>query len=246
MGRKVLTILSVLLLLLCGMGLASGQAAVKGKGNNVKKKAASENVVYLTFDDGPNKYTPEILNVLKKKKVKATFFMIEGNIKRNPKIVKRMIKEGHYPGLHSVSHDAKKLYKGHPDNVAKEMDQTRKTLKKVAKVNSNLVRVPYGSKPYMKKPLRDHLVKKGFKMWDWNIDTLDWKYNKSNPAKITQNVKAGLKGKKGPVVILFHDSKGTAKQLPGIIDYLLENGYKIEVYQPEKHFMMNYWKDKRL
>lgn len=202
-------------------------------------------VVYLTFDDGPNQYTPKILDILKNKRVHATFFMIEGNIKRNPKTVNRMIKEGHYPGLHSVSHDVRKLYRGSSNNVAIEMEKTRQTLLRVSKFNSKLTRAPYGSKPYMKKPLRDALAKKGFKMWDWDIDTLDWKYNRTRPAMITSRVKSGLKGKKGSIVILFHDSRGTAQQLPIIIDYLQKKGYTLEVYNPNKHVVKNFWNDKR-
>jgi peptidoglycan/xylan/chitin deacetylase (PgdA/CDA1 family) len=123
-----------------------------------ESKAETSKVVYLTFDDGPNKYTPKILDILKKKKAQATFFMIEGNIKRNPKIVNRMIQEGHYPGLHSVSHNARKLYRGSPKNVANEMEKTRQTLLRVSKFNSKLTRVPYGSKPYMKNPMEASLI----------------------------------------------------------------------------------------
>jgi peptidoglycan/xylan/chitin deacetylase (PgdA/CDA1 family) len=211
-----------------------------------ESKPNPNKVVYLTFDDGPNKYTPKILDILEKKKVHATFFMIEGHIKRNPKVVNRIIQEGHYPGLHSVSHNARKLYRGSSKNVAIEMEKTRKTLLRVSKFNSKLTRVPYGSKPYMKKPLRDALAKKDFKMWDWDVDTLDWKYNRIRPSKITSRVKSGIKGKKGPIVILFHDSKGTAQQLPIIIDYLKRKGYKMEAYHPDKHIVKNFWKDKRL
>ncbi|WP_066258936.1 polysaccharide deacetylase family protein [Neobacillus drentensis] len=202
-------------------------------------------VVYLTFDDGPNRYTPKILDILKRKKAHATFFMIEGNIKRNPQTVQRMIKEGNYPALHSVSHDVRKLYRGSSNNVAIEMEKTRQTLLRVSKFNSKLTRAPYGSKPYMKKPLRDALAKKGYKMWDWDVDTLDWKYNRTSPSTITSRVKSGIRGKKGPIVILFHDSRGTAQQLPIIIDYLRSKGYKIEVYNPKKHFVKNFWNDKR-
>ncbi|MFF5396715.1 polysaccharide deacetylase family protein [Peribacillus butanolivorans] len=233
---KKVSLLFLLLVLVCSIGVLSSASAAEDK---------TSKVVYLTFDDGPNQYTPTILDILKKKKAKATFFMIEGNIKRNPKTVNRMINEGNYPGLHSVSHDKKKLYRGSSSNVAIEMEKTRQTLLKVSKFDSKLTRVPYGSKPYMTKPFRDTLAKKGFKMWDWNIDTLDWKYNKTNPSKITSNVKAGLKGKKGPIVILFHDSKGTAQQLPEIIDYLRAQGYKVEVYNPKNHIVMNFWEDKR-
>jgi peptidoglycan/xylan/chitin deacetylase (PgdA/CDA1 family) len=209
-------------------------------------ETSTNKVVYLTFDDGPNRYTPKILDVLKKKKAHATFFMIEGNIKRNPKTVKRMIKEGNYPALHSVSHSVQKLYRGSSKNVANEMEKTRQTLLRISKFNSKLTRAPYGSKPYMKKPFRDALVKKGFKMWDWDVDTLDWKYNRTRPSMITSRVKSGFRGKKGPIVILFHDSRGTVQQLSIIIDYLRKKGYKIETYNPQKHVVKNFWNDRRL
>lgn len=211
-----------------------------------KSSSSVKKVVYLTFDDGPNRYTPKILDVLKKKKVKGTFFLIEPNIRANQNTAKRIVKEGHYPGLHSVSHSVTKLYKGSSPKVAIEMEKTRVTLKKITKFDSHLTRVPYGSKPYMKTSLRNALVKKHFKMWDWNIDSLDWKYKNNNPSKIVSNVKAGLNGKTGPVVILFHDNEGTAKKLPEIIDYLKKKGYIFEVYDPNHHVQMNFWKDKRL
>ncbi|OIK16429.1 hypothetical protein BIV60_04740 [Bacillus sp. MUM 116] len=205
----------------------------------------SSKVVYLTFDDGPNQYTPKILDILKTKKAHATFFMIEGNIRQNSKIVNRLIKEGNYPGLHSVSHSVAKLYRGSPNNVAIEMEKTRQTLLRVTHFNSHLTRVPYGSKPYMSKPFRDALAQKGFKMWDWNIDTLDWKYNRTSPGTITSRVKSGLAGKNGPIVILFHDSRGTAQQLPIIIDYLRKKGYTLAVYNPKYHIVINFWGDRR-
>ncbi|MFP5112579.1 polysaccharide deacetylase family protein [Bacillaceae bacterium C204] len=237
MFKKTTTVILAMLLLIstCFFSAESTYAA----------ETKTSKVVYLTFDDGPNKYTPKILDILKKKKAHAIFFMIEGNIKRNPKTVQRVIKEGNYPALHSVSHDVRKLYRGSSKNVAIEMEKTRQTLLRVSKFNSKLTRAPYGSKPYMKKPLRDALAKKGFKMWDWDIDTLDWKYNRTRPTMITLRVKSGLKGKKGPIVILFHDSRGTAQQLPIIIDYLRKKGYSLEVYNPQKHFVKNFWNDKR-
>ncbi|MCM3115332.1 polysaccharide deacetylase [Neobacillus sp. MER 74] len=237
MLKKTTTVIFAMLLLLSTCFFSTNKTYAS-------EKTASK-VVYLTFDDGPNQYTPKILDILKKKQAHATFFMIEGNIKRNPKTVKRMIKEGNYPALHSVSHSVKKLYRGSSKNVAVEMEKTRQTLLRVSKFNSMLIRAPYGSKPYMKKPLRDALAKKGFKMWDWDIDTLDWKYNRTSPKTITSRVKSGLKGKKGPIVILFHDSKGTAQQLPIIIDYLRKKGYTLEVYNPQKHIVKNFWNDKR-
>ncbi len=211
-----------------------------------KTSSSPKKVVYLTFDDGPSVNTRKILDILNRKKVKGTFFLIEPNIKRYPLTAKRIVREGSYVGLHSVSHSVARLYKGSPTNVATEMEKTRLTLKKVTNVDSHLTRVPYGSKPYMTTSFRNALVKKKLKMWDWNIDSLDWKYSSSNPAKIVSNVKTGLKGKKGPVIILFHEKKGTIQKLPEIIDYLRKNGYTFAIYDPNHHFQMNFWKDKRL
>ncbi|MFY4776617.1 polysaccharide deacetylase family protein [Metabacillus sp. RGM 3146] len=138
----------------------------------------------------------QILDILKNKKVKATFFAIEPNIRTYKTSMIRVNKEGHYIGLHSVSHSAKKLYKGSYSNVAKEMETMRKTLKSVAGVNHYLVRVPYGSQPYMVKPFRDWLVKYQSKMWDWTIDSNDWRYKTSQYNTIINNVKSAVLAKK--------------------------------------------------
>lgn len=213
------------------------------KETKIKKQPNFKKVAYLTFDDGPNHLTLEILDILKKYNVKATFFMLEPNIRRNDNIVQRMVKEGHYPALHSVSHNVNKLYKGNPINVALEMEKTRKTLEQITGLDIKLTRVPYGSKPYMKKSLRDGLVKYNFKMWDWSIDSLDWKH-KNNPNKIYYNVINQVK--RNREVILFHDNKGTVAILEKIIIFLKDNGYELIAYDPNNHFMQNFWFDERL
>lgn len=205
--------------------------------------------VYLTFDDGPNQNLNSILDILKTKHIKATFFMIEPQIRQYQQAVKRLVKEGHYPGLHSVSHDKHRLYDGSPKNVVNEMEQTRKTVLKITGVDSRLTRAPYGSKPYLTTAFRNELVAHRMKLWDWNIDTLDWKYQSSHPQKILENVKIGLErlqNKQEPIVILMHVTKGTALELPYVIDYLKSKGYEFQVYNPAQHFTMNFWNDGRL
>lgn len=224
-------------------------ATHKEKINHYFNSSKQKKVVYFTFDDGPNQYTPLILDILKKKEAKATFFMIEGNMKKYPNTVKRIVKEGNFPALHSVTHNKDKLYKGSSQNVALEMEQSRKTLLSISGVNSYLTRAPYGSKPYMTEAHRNHLNRYHFKMWDWNIDTEDWKYGKSNPRKIVAKVKNGLQELEGtnkPIVILFHDSKGTASVLAEIIDYVRQKGYEPIPYSPDNHKVVNYWGDTRL
>lgn len=86
-------------------------------------------------------------------------------------------------------------------------------------------------------------------MWDWNVDTQDWKYQQKNPQQIFNEVVAGpkqLKGKEEPLVVLMHVNKGTATVLPKIIDFLQKQGYSCEAYNPDQHFTMNFWKDNRL
>lgn len=200
-------------------------------------------IVYLTFDDGPNKYTEAILDVLKEKDVKATFFLLGRNIEERPETVKRTVYEGHYPGLHSMSHDKKKLYQGKPMQVAYEMEQARKAVYAITGFNSRLVRVPYGSKPYMKEEFRDGLATYWFKMWDWTTDSKDWQYKEKNSYHILENIKAQVT--RDVEVVLMHDSKGTLEQLPAIIDYIREAGYEIQAYDPEHHVSINFWGDER-
>lgn len=204
--------------------------------------------VYLTFDDGPNPGISQILDILKEKEAKATFFMIETRMRTYRAPIKRLIKEGHYPALHSVSHNKNILYEGKPIAVATEMLKTQRTLYQITGFHTALTRVPYGSKPYMTISFRDELVKQNFKMWDWNVDSLDWKYPE-NTGQIIKNVKEGFAQKKNgkePIVILFHINEGTVSALAPIIDFIYSQGYQCVPYHPDEHITVNFWKDNRL
>lgn len=212
------------------------------------KNYTEKPAVYLTFDDGPNEAIDKILDILKEKNVKSTFFLIEPLIKQYPAAVKRLVEEGHYPALHSVTHDKAALYEGSPLNVAKEMEQTRKTLLETTGIDSRLTRAPFGSHPYMTEEFRNALVNQDMKMWDWNIDTVDWKYHDSNSQLIIENAISGLKEYDGenPIVILMHCTNGTVTVLPEIIDYIQTEGYQCSAYNPAQHFTVNFWNDFRL
>lgn len=204
---------------------------------------ASEKVAYLTFDDGPNKYTPKVLDILKKKHVKATFFVIGGRIARSPDTMSRIVREGHYIGLHSMSHDTKRLYNGDPFALVTEMEQTRTIVHATTGLDSQLVRVPYGSRPYLKENYRNALVQEQYKLWDWTIDTYDWKSN-GDPSTVVERL---INQTDEEVeVILMHDSAVTVKALPQIIDYLHSQGYTLLPYDPSSHLKVNFWKDERL
>jgi peptidoglycan/xylan/chitin deacetylase (PgdA/CDA1 family) len=212
-------------------------------------KREGQKVAYLTFDDGPNQYTDDILRILNDYNAKATFFMLEPSMRYYPELVKQMKNEGHYTALHSVTHNRYKLYNGDPFNPALEMEQGRKTLKSITGEDHYLVRMPYGSIPFMHDSFRDALVEYNFKMWDWSIDTYDWKYNTSSYWNIVANVEnnlAYLESHDEPVVILLHDRVQTVKALPHILELLYSEGYELVPYNPENHIVVNFWEDSRL
>lgn len=210
---------------------------------NTETTSSTQKIAYLTFDDGPNKYTTQILNILKEKNGKATFFVIGGKVPHYKKTMQRLIKDGHYIGLHSMSHDVKRLYTGDPSALITEMEQTQNIVQQVTKLNTHLVRVPYGSMPYLKKNYRDALVSAQYKMWDWTIDTYDWK-SYDNPSAILERVRN--QSDEQVEVILMHDSSVTVQILPQVIDYLQSQGYKLLPYNPSSHLKVNFWKDTRL
>ncbi len=204
---------------------------------------STRKIAYVTFDDGPNRYTPQILNILQNAHAKATFFVIGGRVPRYSQTMNRIIREGHYVGLHSMSHNAKRLYSGDPSLLITEMDRTRQLVLTTTGLDTHLVRVPYGSKPYLIDTYRDALVGSRFKLWDWTIDTYDWKQG-STSVSVLQEIKK--QSHRNVEVILLHDSSLTVQTLPKIIEYLRSMGYILLPYNPASHEEVNFWHDARL
>lgn len=193
--------------------------------------------VYLTFDDGPNKNTIEILNLLKKHNMKATFFLLEDRINTYPDIVMRIFNEGHSIGLHGQSHE-KTVFYANDSSALSEMKSTNHTIKELIGIDIKLVRVPYGSKPHLTEPQYNSLVNYGYKVWDWNIDSTDTCKN-TNVNSIISNTLSNLSSSKSSV-ILFHDKQITVKALPNILTYLQNNGYECKPIN-KNQTPMNWW-----
>lgn len=219
----------------------------------IKKSAPSRfngkerKVAYLTFDDGPGKYTAELLNILQQNNAKATFFLIGENVKLFSELVKREKKEGHYVGMHSMTHDFKKLYTN--GEYVNEMKEDQSLIANILGESPILTRPPYCSKPGLNESLRNKVVDAGFKVWDWTIDSLDWKYNNMQvdaaSTQIAQNVLTGAT--ESQEVILMHDiHPQSVAAVPAIIQGLKEKGYELEAYHEEDHFSVNFWHDKRI
>ncbi|EJR93013.1 peptidoglycan-N-acetylglucosamine deacetylase [Bacillus cereus] len=203
-------------------------------------------VAYLTFDDGPGKYTAELLNILKQNDVKATFFLIGANVKHFSDLVKLEKAEGHYVGMHSMTHDYKKLYVS--GEYVDEMKENQGLIANIIGETPKLTRPPYGSSG-LNEALRNKVVESGLKVWDWTIDSSDWEYNKMPvdvaSAKIAEKIIASAKNTKE--IILLHDiHPQSVAAVPAIIKGLKEKGYEFEAYDEREHFPSNFWHDKRI
>lgn len=192
--------------------------------------------IYLTFDDGPSPITNKVLDVLNKNNVKATFFFNASNSKSDAKVLKRIVNEGHLLGLHTYSHDYKKIYKS-ATSFIKDLERNRKNFKKITGYNCKIFRFPggtnntvafaYGGKNIIKKSIK--LSKKyGYDYVDWNAfpdDTSSYvSYKKYNIV---------LKQAKwnDEVVVLIHvfdRNKGLPKGLNNIIKDLKKQGYTFD------------------
>jgi peptidoglycan/xylan/chitin deacetylase (PgdA/CDA1 family) len=188
---------------------------------------APSKTVYLTFDDGPHKVSDQILSILDEFDAKATFFMLDGNMRNFPEAVKRMAESGHSLGAHGVTHDKKKIYQS-PQTVVAEMDQTLSTIKEITGIDSTLIRTPYGSAPYMKDHYKKAVSNKGYQLWDWNVDSKDWYYRDKRLVDNTIAQVAEKAKKDEPLVILLHEREETLSQLPELLEYLKELNYDFE------------------
>ncbi|MCU4839263.1 polysaccharide deacetylase [Bacillus cereus] len=201
-------------------------------------------VVYLTFDDGPSELTGKFLDVLKEQHVASTFFMQGSNLQNTAfqENVKRAVKEGHYIGAHSMTHNSDKLYK--KGQFVPEMKETLALIHNITGTTPKLVRPPYGSAPGLKgEEIRNQIVEAGIKVWDWTIDSNDWKL-KGNPQQIIENVKRTTT--EDVEVVLMHEKPQTLQALPEIIKFYKEKGYEFGVYNEADHFQLNFQKDQRL
>ncbi|WP_097026380.1 polysaccharide deacetylase family protein [Clostridium peptidivorans] len=200
-------------------------------------------IIYLTFDDGPTHTTNDVLDVLEKFDVKATFFLIGNQIKGNEDIVKRINNEGHTIGLHTYTHKFKKIYSTQEAFIS-EINKTKEEVKRNIGKDINIIRFPWGSRMRHLTPfLLDELHSKNYKIYDWNIDSKDGIRPKAPPYKLFQKVTKGYKNV-NPVILLMHCSsknRNTYKALPQIIKFYKDKGYEfraIDNETPEYYFKL--------
>ncbi|ASK61914.1 polysaccharide deacetylase [Virgibacillus phasianinus] len=189
------------------------------------KEDNQEKTIYLTFDDGPTSHTSQLMDTLNQYNAKATFFMLGPNIRSHPSVVKRAVEEGFGIGLHGISHSVEQIYASKSAPL-EEMTKDQSILQKITGLETDLVRLPYGSIPYLTVDMRELLNEGGFNIWDWNVDSRDWELKDGSYIKNTIQEIQEVEQRGETPVVLMHDKQETIRYLPELLAYLQQEGYK--------------------
>ncbi|WP_455538469.1 polysaccharide deacetylase family protein [Terrisporobacter sp.] len=191
----------------------------------IKCGNTNEKIVSLTFDDGPDEdFTPQILDILKKYKVKATFYVIGEKIQYNKKIIKREHEEGHEVGNHTYTHI--NVSKNSYNKIRKEIKDTQNAVKSITKVYPKTFRPPYRA---ISKDMCEIVKENNMNIVLWSyVDARDWESPGVN--SIVKTIENGIQN---GCIILLHDynrlrspKSQTIEALDIIIPDLLKKGYK--------------------
>jgi len=185
--------------------------------------------VAISFDDGPDpEWTPTILDILKAKGVKASFFMVGERMEKNPELVERIVREGHEIGVHTYTHP--NLAEVSEERARLELNATQRLMETITGHSTFLFRPPYNadSEPHSPAELVPIKIAQGlgYLTVSSDIDPEDW--SRPGVDALVQQVKEQrLQGN----VILLHDAGGNRSQtiaaLPLIIDYLQVRGDRL-------------------
>ncbi len=187
-----------------------------------------EKVIYLTFDDGPGAYTPQLLQILEKYNVKVTFFVVGSACLE---YLDDIADAGHSIGLHTNTHKYSLLYSSE-DAFFADLNAIREKVFERTGIEATLHRFPGGSSNTLSKKYSVGIMTKltqavedaGYRYFDWNVDSND-AGGAGTSVEVYNNVVSGIKGKK-TAVVLQHDVKGySVAAVEKIIQWGLANGY---------------------
>ena len=185
--------------------------------------------MYLTFDDGPSEEnTAAVLDILKERNIKATFFVVGENVRKHPEIARRIVEEGHTIGIHCNHHNYKEIYAS-VNSYLEDFQAAYDAVYEVTGVEVKLFRFPGGSiNSYNKNVYEDiiaEMTERGFIYFDWNGCLEDAAKNTS-PEQLIQNARQSTLDRK-KVVMLAHDIVyNTTLCLDDLIDQFPE--YRME------------------
>jgi len=199
--------------------------------------------VYLTFDDGPSKITLTILDILKKHDVPATFFVCGNVTEFGRTVYNRILDEGHALGNHTFSHRYDNIYAS-VDAFDRDVARLDDLIFKFTDTRPRLLRFPGGSNNTVAKNARhdniaqelvNRMAQKGYRHFDWNVDSHDYGAEAKNAEAIAKTVVENA-AKLDQAIVLMHDSylrAATAEALPRIIKELRAKNYSFEALSSE-------------
>lgn len=200
------------------VGNLSGRFS-RNAGVTFSRVQVSGNYVAMTFDDGPHpQNTPRLLDMLAKRNIKATFYVIGRSVDLHPGVLRRTVAEGHEIGNHSHTH--RLLSKLGDSEVRLEMKRCDEAIGRAAGIRPRTMRPPYGGLLQRQRELiHDEF---GYPTILWSVDPLDWK--RPGPSvvasRIISNTTAGG-------IVLAHDLHSqTVDAMPATLDGLLKRGFK--------------------
>ena len=203
-------------------------------------------VVYLTFDDGPSKNTPRLLDTLDELVVKATFFVVGDAVNSYPQYLTEIVNRGHAVALHAYSHEYGEIYKSE-DAYFADLQKISDLVYNWTGIRTNIIRFPGGSSngvsrqycPGLMTSLTKKVIEKGYQYYDWNVDShdADGKYAKpSTPVDVILGYVKEYTPKK--INLLMHDTyykTTTIDALPEIVRYYRELGYEFDVIDEDAY-----------
>lgn len=202
--------------------LNSGEAVSSG---SVQQESPGQSLhrVYLTFDDGPSMYTDDILEILDRYGVKATFFVVGKESDSEKEALTMIVDGGHTLGMHSYSHKYAELYQS-VESFAEDFVKLQSYLYEVTGVESKFYRFPGGSSNRVSdidmQEFADYLESQGVQFYDWNISSGDASNITLSVDTLVRNSMEGIE-ENSTSIILFHDAadkRTTVDALPVIIE----------------------------
>ncbi|MBK1855801.1 polysaccharide deacetylase family protein [Verrucomicrobiaceae bacterium 5K15] len=175
--------------------------------------------VAMTYDDGPHpQNTPRLLDMLRKRNIKATFYVIGRSVNLYPQITRRIVAEGHEIGNHTWTHP--KLTALSDSAVRSELNRTRDAIIASTGVKPRTMRPPYGA---LRQDQRAWIYKEyGYPTILWSVDPEDWR--RPGVSVVTSRI---VNNTRNGGIVLAHDlHKPTVDAMPGTLDGLLRKGFK--------------------
>jgi len=194
---------------------------------------APRKTAYLTLDDGPEAtYTPQVLEVLKRYKVRATFFVVGSRVRLHPELLLNTYYDGHQIGNHTFSHRYAELYRSPtPDGYLQSLKQNEDIIADVTGVRPVITRPPGGTAGNFNAALFQVLPATRYRTVLWTVNSGDADRGATTETMIN-NIKTQVAALPPgtPPIILMHDTHAdTVIALPVIIDFLKSQGYRFDV-----------------